>query len=66
VINLLTGDERYLDASLGPVGAVVAAHARTDRNDFNCAEYDKKYVPLVEFRGDMVYLEGWACLIRSP
>jgi hypothetical protein len=61
VINLVTGDERYYDDSLGPIWAVAAAFAQVERNDWDCRGYEARYFPHVEWSGEVGSLGGWVC-----
>ena len=65
VINLTTGDERYYDGSLGPVGALVAAYAQVEKKDWDNRGYERKYLPLVRPCGDLFYLADWVCRVRQ-
>ena len=65
VLNLATGDERYYDSSLGPVGALVAAYAQVDKHDWDTRDYERKYAPLVRPCGDLFYLAQWTCGARQ-
>lgn len=64
VINLVTGDERYYDSSLGAVRAVTAAFAQVERNDWDSRGYEDRYFSDVEWSGEMVYLGRWVCFTR--
>ena len=65
VLNLETGIERYYDRSLGPIGALIAAHAQVDRNDWDAREYERKYAPLIRLCGEVYYLAAWVCEARA-
>ena len=65
VHNLVTGDERYYDSSLGPVGALAAAYAQVDQKDWDTRDYERKYFPLVRPCGGQFYLAHWTCGARQ-
>lgn len=64
VVNLVTGDDRYYDSSLGPLGALAAAYAQVENKDWDTRAYERKYFHLVRPCGDLLYLADWVCEAR--
>ena len=62
VLNLVTGNERYYDQSLGPRGALAAAYAQIEKQDWDVREYERKYYHLIRPCGDLYYLAEWVCI----
>ncbi|MCI0703405.1 MAG: hypothetical protein L0241_20185 [Planctomycetia bacterium] len=65
VVNIVSGDERYFDAIFGPVAALAAVYARTEMKDWDVRDYERKYVPLVQFCGEVFRLGDWVCWAKS-
>ncbi len=64
VVNLASGDERYFDATFGPVGALAAAHARTELEVPSVAG-TRAYGHLVQQCGELVRLGDWVCWAKG-
>lgn len=65
VINLVTGEERYYDDSLGPIWAVAAAFAQVERNDWDSRKYEERYFRQVEWTGEVGSLGRWVCFAKG-
>jgi len=65
VVNLVSGDERYFDATFGPVGALAAAYARTELQVPGTPESARAYGHLVRQCGELFRLGDWVCWAKG-
>jgi hypothetical protein len=61
VVNLVSGDEQYLDATFGPVGALATAYARAELKVPDALDCARAYGHLVRQCGELFRLGDWVC-----